>query len=258
MQPSPERPDVTYLALADELEAALQRLSPGSRLPSENALAAEYSVSRITARSALRELEQRLLVRRTRGSGTFVALRLPYVLRAGESPSWSRLVADAGFEPSYEYLEIETYRSPAAVAHRLEIPRGRTVTQVVRRGFVDGEVAMTQTHWFPVDLVPDLDSHLRNDAALSTTLLNTYGASSERRWCRADLSPAPADVASLLELVGRPPTWRIESVNETEDADRILEYSVGWMRADCFQVTLELGQTAEPTTPNLTVVEGPT
>lgn len=257
MQPSPERPDVTYLALADELEAALRRMSPAARMPSENALAADYAVSRITARSALRELEQRLLVRRTRGSGTFVALRLPYVLRAGESPSWSRLVSDAGFEPSYEYLEIETYRAPAAVAHRLEVPRGRTVTQVLRRGFVDGNVAMTQTHWFPVDLVPDLDAHLRGEAPLSTTLSNTYGMSAERRWCRADLSPAPADVASLLELVGRPPTWHIESINESHEGGRVLEYSVGWMRADCFQVTLELGAAPEAVAPNLSVVEGP-
>jgi GntR family transcriptional regulator, arabinose operon transcriptional repressor len=48
------------------------RYSPGQKLPSEAALEAEFETSRITVVRALRELQQRGLVQRRAGSGTYV------------------------------------------------------------------------------------------------------------------------------------------------------------------------------------------
>src|ERR1051326_5476943 len=48
------------------------RLKPGAALPSEFALATTADVSRNTVRHALAELERGGLIRRVRGSGTFV------------------------------------------------------------------------------------------------------------------------------------------------------------------------------------------
>lgn len=235
------RADVTYLAVADQLEPHILRLPAGTRLPSENELASTHEVSRLTARSALQELEQRQLVRRTRGSGTFVALRLEYPIRSGERPSWSQTVTALGHRCDYETIELGTIRAPAVVARHLAIPRGRTVTQLVRRGLVDGEVATLQTQWFPVDLVPDLSGYLGDGGSVALALHDAYRIEVERWWSRAELVSAPADVAPLLELVGRPPAWHVESVNLAIEHGRPVEYSISWMRADCFRVVLEHG-----------------
>jgi DNA-binding transcriptional regulator YhcF (GntR family) len=48
------------------------RYPPDSRLPSEHQLSARFSVSRVTARQAIQLLERERLVRRIRGSGTYV------------------------------------------------------------------------------------------------------------------------------------------------------------------------------------------
>lgn len=53
------------------------RYSPGQKLPSEAALLEEFDTSRITVVRALRELQQRGLVQRRAGSGTYVATDLP-------------------------------------------------------------------------------------------------------------------------------------------------------------------------------------
>ena len=235
------RPDLSYHELADELAELIRHMAPGDRLASENDLVAEYGVSRISARSALQELERRMLVRRTRGSGTRVALRLPYPLRAGMTPSWGQLVRAAGHVPSYAVDDVENERAGATIARALLLPRGRTVTRIRRRMFVDGEVTTVQTHWLPVDRFPDLAERHPANASLSRTLHDEYGIELDRMWSRATLDVPAPDVARTLELTGRPPTWRIESTNRCIRLGVPVEYAVAWDRADAFDVMLEVG-----------------
>src|SRR3712207_9240410 len=48
------------------------QLQAGDRLPTEKALSEQFSVSRITSKRALVELEQEGLITRSRGKGSFV------------------------------------------------------------------------------------------------------------------------------------------------------------------------------------------
>ena len=63
-----------YRAVYDALLRAIRRgeYTAGSRLPTESELLAEFNVSRITVIRALRDLETAGMVRRRRGSGTYV------------------------------------------------------------------------------------------------------------------------------------------------------------------------------------------
>ena len=68
-----------YLSIKQALlrRVDLGQLSPGDRVASENELASEFSVSRMTARRALDELSEEGVLVRTQGLGTFVADERP-------------------------------------------------------------------------------------------------------------------------------------------------------------------------------------
>jgi GntR family transcriptional regulator len=68
-------PAYTYVRVADHIAAriAAGELAPGSRLPAERDLAAEYGVALGTARRAVEELRDRGLVVTLAAKGTFVA-----------------------------------------------------------------------------------------------------------------------------------------------------------------------------------------
>jgi GntR family transcriptional regulator, arabinose operon transcriptional repressor len=72
-----EKETCKYQAIADDLLDKIEsgELPPGARLPTEAALGSAYGVSRITVIHAVRILQNRNLVYRVRGSGTFVAKR---------------------------------------------------------------------------------------------------------------------------------------------------------------------------------------
>lgn len=230
-----------YLELADSIERDIADLPAGSKLPSENELAAEHDVSRITARAALMELESRHLVVRTRGSGTFVALRIPYPIRAGAPASWSAIVSASGHTPDHRYTSITGVRATAQVARDLLIPRGHGVTKVERLNLVDGKVTGTQVSYLPAADVPDLAHVLAEGGSLTQALIDHYGRTPERWSSRAELATLSGDTAAQLEVTGRPPAWKIDSVNVCTTAGRPIEVTQGWMRADAFRVFLVAG-----------------
>lgn len=232
----------TYQAVAAELVELCQTLKPGEKIPSEHEVADRHHVSRITARSALQELEQRHLIRRTRGAGSFVGLRLPYPVRSGMAPSFSRIVRSAGHDPAHKVLSATTVRASAEVARALLVPRGRSVVRLERLGLVDGLPAAHQTSYVPVSVAPELAERV-GDGSLTEAFVEDYGLDPDRWWSRAELAVTPGEVAEHLELAGPALAWRIESVNVCARRGTPIECTVGWLRADSFRVFLEVGPT---------------
>src|SRR5260370_10166873 len=80
-----------YKQIADHLRAVIAqgRLGPGDQLPSEAQLMAHYGVARMTARNALRLLQNEGLITAEHGRGVYVRARPP-VRRPAPDPSPQR------------------------------------------------------------------------------------------------------------------------------------------------------------------------
>lgn len=77
LDPMSARP--LYVQLADVVARKIKsgELAPDRPIPSENHLAEEYGVARLTARRAAQELRERGLIVTVRGKGSFVVDALP-------------------------------------------------------------------------------------------------------------------------------------------------------------------------------------
>jgi GntR family transcriptional regulator len=77
LDPMSARP--LYVQLADVIagKIASGELAPDRPIPSENHLADEYGVARLTARRAAQELRERGLIVTVRGKGSFVVEQPP-------------------------------------------------------------------------------------------------------------------------------------------------------------------------------------
>lgn len=119
-------------------------------LPSESDLSKRFDVSRATVREALLRLEQRGVVIRRHGVGTFVAPRQP-MLEAGleRLESLSTVARRMGLETRMGEAEILERSASSYEAERLDIPPGSPVLCVSR-------VILTHERPFAylVDIVP--------------------------------------------------------------------------------------------------------
>jgi GntR family histidine utilization transcriptional repressor len=96
------------------------------RVPSENQLAADFEVSRMTARRALQELVQEGFLVRSQGLGTFVADRKP-VLSMMEVRNIAEEIAERGHSYANRILKLEAAEATEPIAMYLGLHPGAKV-----------------------------------------------------------------------------------------------------------------------------------
>lgn len=140
-------------------DALLQRLvsgewPPGTLLPSEIALAAEYGVSQGTLRKALDELAAEKLVVRQQGRGTVVA-------RHDTERSLFQFFHIHGADgrrqlPDSMVLGVSNAMANREEAAALELESRSRVLRIARVRYLDGQPAMVETLSLPRVLFPGL------------------------------------------------------------------------------------------------------
>ncbi len=146
----------SYLPLYAQIrEALIGRItagewSPGTALPSENALASEMGVSQGTVRKALDSLCTDGALERAQGRGTFVAEQTP----ERSNFRFFRLVNASGQQVVPELLrqDISQGTATAAEARALNLSPNAPLHRVVRVRSVEGAPALLEKIALPADL----------------------------------------------------------------------------------------------------------
>ncbi len=213
----------TYLAVADHLESMLLRQPAGTRVESEHELARRHGINRLTAKAVLDELEQRHLVRRRRGSGTYVMHRYDYVLSTGPSASWSDTVRAGGGTPRADVVDLRR--------------RGQTL-HLRRLGYVNDDKALFKHSELAADLVPGLRQALAEHGSLYDTLERGYDLHPHRTVERAELVRPPVEVAEILELKRNTEVIAAVIHTDSRSVGRRVERTAVWLRTDFFRLVV--------------------
>jgi GntR family histidine utilization transcriptional repressor len=125
----------------------------GSRVPSENQLAAEFGVSRMTARRALTELMQEGWLLRSQGVGTFVADRKP-VLSVLEVRNIAEEIAERGHHYANRVLRMEEAAASEVLALQLGLVPGARVFHSVIVHIDNGTPVQLEDRFVNPDVAP--------------------------------------------------------------------------------------------------------
>jgi GntR family transcriptional regulator len=156
----------TSLSPREQVHAALATLlngrPPGEQLPAEPQLAHQLGVSRATLRETMRSFEERGLIVRRHGVGTFVAPPPP-VIETGleELESLDTLARRTGLQTRMGEAVIEEREATPNEAFRLQVPPRTPVLAVARvmmtgtlPGTLPGALPGAMPVAFLVDVVP--------------------------------------------------------------------------------------------------------
>ena len=233
-------PSHQLLPLYFRVESALRQrmhegdLQPGDRLPSEESLAREYGVSRVTMREAMRRLHAQGYVARLRGRGTFVAER---VQPSVSSTKFTGLLEDYYTEiqrvqvKSVQILEVP---APARVADALGIAARAPVTIVRRVRFLDNAPLALTTNYMTVDY----GRRLREEDLYRLPLVQIFeqmlGVVFGEAVQTIEATFATDEVAGLLDVPFGAPILHVERVMRDE-AGAPVEVVMSCYRADRYR-----------------------
>ena len=143
-----------YAKIITEVQRRIEsgEYPPGSLLPSEHQLSAEFGTARPTVVRALRILRQEGWIDTQQGKGSFVRGRPALAGISTERRGQAELDRDESREPG-ELISATTSPAPARVAALLDVDQGAEL--VSRRRLIrqdDGEASEIVTWWLPPSL----------------------------------------------------------------------------------------------------------
>lgn len=225
--------------LLDLVEAGLE---PGSPLPSERELCAQFAVSRMTVRQAVDTLVADGVLVRQQGRGTFVAQ--PKVDLQARLTSFTEEMRLRGMQPGAVFLTAETVPAQPGVARALEIEPEQPVHHLRRLLTADATPMSIEENWVPASLVPDL-----LDGRLSFSVfgrLTEAGFAPEWGEDVIEGHAATREEAMLLGVEDGAPT--LDITRRTFHEHVVVDYSRSLYRADRYTLWVPVAA-PNPTTP---------
>ena len=213
-------------------------LARGDLLPSEEALAKEYNMSRITVRQALSSLESDGLIVRKRGKGTFVSKKHTYL----ESPKFTGFIEDLismGIRTTSKILDISMVEGPRNIQEHLELEVGTQLFRIEKIRLVEGSPFSYVLNYLP----PDIGQKIKKEDLIAKPLLmileDDLGIKATEAVQSIEATIADTHVAPLLGIrVGDPLLKGERTVFDVNH--RPVEYVSVLYRADKYFYTVNL------------------
>jgi len=233
-----------YLQISAWLKELIQsgRYKTGEKLPSEIELANTCGVNRNTLRQAISELTAIGLLRKEKGTGTFVAAPAPKELRhkLERILSFTDLLRDSGIAQHTEILSKSIEIVTDQIANVLFLGSNNNVTVVRRVRCGDGIPFIYEESYLPGDRFKGI---LEMDLSGSMYKLMTEKFGVVLARCKQTISAINVNtkIAGILELPENSAGIFIESLTFDENSIPI-ELLHSYHRGDKYKLEIELGR----------------
>lgn len=209
---------VRYLEIADWLRELVFNSAPGSRLPSDAEVAARFSVSRMTARSAIQHVVNEGLIVRRQGAGTFTR-EAPLHRHEGLLMSFTADMERRGLEASSRLITAELRRGARAETSALGLPIDHKVVAIKRVRLADDTPLALETAVIPPDCVSVLGTDLEEGSLHDALTRLGRAPAVAHSWISSRL--ATSSEAALLNMATSEPLLVERRIVEDERGDPV-------------------------------------
>lgn len=232
-------PIPAYVQILQQLRAEVLALPAGAAVASERELAERFSVSRMTAREAVRILRQEGLLYHERGRGMFVVRRKLDLHERPGLAGFSAEMRDRGLAPRTRLLRFERVLARGDIAQHLRLAAGASVYRIERLRLSD-EVPMVHecTH-VPMTVFPSLYRYDLSRDALYRILREDAGVRFARAAEELEAAAAGRTIGRLFQMSASDPVLSIRRI-VFDTSDRPIETTRSIYRADRYRATFEV------------------
>jgi GntR family transcriptional regulator len=210
---------------------------PHSQMPSEAQMMEAFSVSRITIRQALGDLQKEGLIFKVAGKGTYVAK--PKAFQSlSRLQGFGEAMGPSGYETFSQVLSMRQVAASDLVSRRLKLPLGQPVFEIQRLRYLNREPISVDQSYFPVEIGERLAQEDLPTRDIFVILENDYGLQLTHADVQIEAISADEVLARQLRTAEVAPLLRIERL--TYAGDRPIDFEFLYYRGDAFQYRLRI------------------
>jgi len=231
-----------YVKIRESLREKITdgELERGQKLPSEDELAAQYGVSRMTVRQGITDLIEDGLLYRRHGVGTFVAF--PHVERDhSRLTNFFESSSLKGINARACILDIQVISAKQKVARALSIQEGEPVIRIKTLRFADEIPVTVHDAHIPHKLFSQLlNEDLRTlEVQHLWSLFEAYGYRVKSAVQKLEAREADEELARLMEIEEGAPILYKERTVYADDGTPV-EFTYCYNRGDRYSLTVKL------------------
>ena len=228
-----------YVRIRESLHDDIRQevYQPGQKIPSEDELAVQYGVSRMTVRQGISDLIEEGILYRRHGVGTFVT-QLHVERDHTRLNSFFESARQKGIQASGEVLKAEIVPAKLKVAKGLALQESEPVIRIITLRRANGEPVTVHDAYVPYKLVPNL---MELDLASKHLweLIESFGFRVKRADQRLEAREADERLAEQLNIdVGAPILFKERTVYADDGTP--VEYTFCYNRGDRYSLTVTL------------------
>ena len=211
--------------------------APHLQMPSESQMIEAFSVSRITIRQALGDLQKEGLIFKVPGKGSFVAKPKAFQSLT-RLQGFGEAMTPAGYETFSQVLSTRHVAASEAVARSLKVGLGDPVYEIQRLRYLNREPISVDQSYFSVAIGERLAQEDLPTRDIFIILENDYGMQLSHADLRIDAISADEFLARQLRTAEGSPLLRIERLTFVDEQPVDFEYL--YYRGDAFQYRMRI------------------
>lgn len=217
-------------------------MQPGQQFPTEQALCAEFGVSRETVREALRALEDDGLISRHPGRGSFI-LRSPARRTERRLTGMVEDFSELHFDTRAKVLEAGPVAASAELTEAMGVMKEEPLYRISRLRSFEQQPLAFHDAYLPVELGEKLMALDLRRTSIVNELRLTLGLHCVEAYQRIEAVAADAPLARLLDVVLGAPLLQITRRFEASGQPVLFRSQ---FRADRYYYTVDLAAARSP------------
>ena len=214
--------------------------APHSQMPSESQMMEAFSVSRITIRQALGDLQKEGLIFKVPGKGSFVAKPKAFQ-NLSRLQGFGEAMGPSGYETFSQVLSMRQVPASDVVARRLKLALGDAVYEIQRLRYLNREPISVDQSYFPLALGERLAQEDLPTRDIFVILENDFGLHLTHADVQIEAISADEFLARQLRIAEASPLLRIERLTYADDQP--VDFEFLYYRGDAFQYRLRIDRT---------------
>lgn len=217
----------------------------GDAIPTQNELALQFDVSRVTVREAIKELTRRGILKTVKGKGTFVTTKPGQIGSYERTSGFSKTrFTNMGQEVRSRIIDIETVPADKKLSAQLMVPQYTLLTHIYRLRLVGGKPMCVDDVYLVSRYVKNIDFYHEDleNGSLYTLLREKAGIAFDFIEEKFRAVNCSEKVANLLGITPGEPILQIMRVSYDEFG-KAVEYCVNHERSDLYYTVIQSRRT---------------